>query len=90
MKKKIGCANCGREREPGSTLCPDCILACGGMAMGAMRTKSIEALERKRYPMESRCAWCGENVGWKTSSTPGMISYGICDPCIKRRFPDLL
>ncbi|MBA7524721.1 hypothetical protein ES705_16863 [subsurface metagenome] len=23
------CANCGAERHPGSTLCHDCIIACG-------------------------------------------------------------
>ena len=30
MAKDEGCANCGRERHPGSTLCEDCIIACGG------------------------------------------------------------
>ncbi|MBA7531760.1 hypothetical protein ES705_23981 [subsurface metagenome] len=31
MKHDNQCANCGRDRHPGSTLCPDCILACSGM-----------------------------------------------------------
>ncbi len=24
------CANCGADQRPGSTLCEDCIIACGG------------------------------------------------------------
>ncbi len=48
------CANCGADRSPGSTLCHDCIIACGGSVPlpGAGKTIIMEMFRGSRKVAE--------------------------------------